>query len=173
MDGIKKMEVSRWKRQIACVVIGLTLGALAQGMWIMTDYSVLERPGYGEESRTQTVLVGGLTDDEIAVEVEVSGREYTPEEAGQAAESAAEQLFQEILGENASLTTVCKPLNLVSSLDGYGFRIVWESSDSERIDVLGNVSLENLGKEGEQVVLTRSEERRVGKECRSRWSPYH
>ena len=25
----------------------------------------------------------------------------------------------------------------------------------------------------EVVVLTRSEERRVGKECRSRWSPYH
>ena len=23
------------------------------------------------------------------------------------------------------------------------------------------------------VVLVRSEERRVGKECRSRWSPYH
>ena len=25
----------------------------------------------------------------------------------------------------------------------------------------------------EERVLTRSEERRVGKECRSRWSPYH
>ena len=25
----------------------------------------------------------------------------------------------------------------------------------------------------EQSVLDRSEERRVGKECRSRWSPYH
>ena len=24
-----------------------------------------------------------------------------------------------------------------------------------------------------QTILTRSEERRVGKECRSRWSPYH
>ena len=24
-----------------------------------------------------------------------------------------------------------------------------------------------------QAILTRSEERRVGKECRSRWSPYH
>src|SRR2546430_4049021 len=24
-----------------------------------------------------------------------------------------------------------------------------------------------------EVVMTRSEERRVGKECRSRWSPYH
>ena len=26
---------------------------------------------------------------------------------------------------------------------------------------------------GIRVILTRSEERRVGKECRSRWSPYH
>ena len=25
----------------------------------------------------------------------------------------------------------------------------------------------------EQLELVRSEERRVGKECRSRWSPYH
>ena len=31
----------------------------------------------------------------------------------------------------------------------------------------GGVNAEQL------VVLTRSEERRVGKECRSRWSPYH
>ena len=39
--------------------------------------------------------------------------------------------------------------------------------------VLTNVQLQNLeaiaaGEEG-----ARSEERRVGKECRSRWSPYH
>src|SRR3712207_9124247 len=26
---------------------------------------------------------------------------------------------------------------------------------------------------GEMIYITRSEERRVGKECRSRWSPYH
>ena len=26
---------------------------------------------------------------------------------------------------------------------------------------------------GKRVLLDRSEERRVGKECRSRWSPYH
>ena len=30
-----------------------------------------------------------------------------------------------------------------------------------------------LGAEGARVVWMRSEERRVGKECRSRWSPYH
>ena len=29
------------------------------------------------------------------------------------------------------------------------------------------------GEEKAAVIDTRSEERRVGKECRSRWSPYH
>ena len=29
------------------------------------------------------------------------------------------------------------------------------------------------GTQAEKIVLCRSEERRVGKECRSRWSPYH
>ena len=29
------------------------------------------------------------------------------------------------------------------------------------------------GRRYAQIRLTRSEERRVGKECRSRWSPYH
>ena len=36
---------------------------------------------------------------------------------------------------------------------------------------LNNVSIEV--KQGEFVAIMRSEERRVGKECRSRWSPYH
>src|SRR3712207_8845289 len=33
--------------------------------------------------------------------------------------------------------------------------------------------VEALLREGLEGVLARSEERRVGKECRSRWSPYH
>ena len=32
---------------------------------------------------------------------------------------------------------------------------------------------EGQGSRGIKDVATRSEERRVGKECRSRWSPYH
>ena len=36
-----------------------------------------------------------------------------------------------------------------------------------------NVFLQKLGKFPLNIGLTRSEERRVGKECRSRWSPYH
>ena len=33
--------------------------------------------------------------------------------------------------------------------------------------------IETLHLQHNQVVFERSEERRVGKECRSRWSPYH
>jgi len=41
-------------------------------------------------------------------------------------------------------------------------------------DMLGNSVIKQADFESEkQVILERSEERRVGKECRSRWSPYH
>ena len=33
--------------------------------------------------------------------------------------------------------------------------------------------LQRRGEDAPDVITTRSEERRVGKECRSRWSPYH
>ena len=47
---------------------------------------------------------------------------------------------------------------------------------------VGGYTVEALARSGigkldliddDKVCLTRSEERRVGKECRSRWSPYH
>ena len=42
-----------------------------------------------------------------------------------------------------------------------------ESSNGEEVNLTLAVSVKNV------VELCRSEERRVGKECRSRWSPYH
>ena len=39
-----------------------------------------------------------------------------------------------------------------------------------KYDVISVEKLEDLDSTG---LLLRSEERRVGKECRSRWSPYH
>src|SRR5258707_2731101 len=53
----------------------------------------------------------------------------------------------------------------------------WEESryskQALRVD-LGSVTLKELFAIAEaQANLRRSEERRVGKECRSRWSPYH
>src|ERR1044072_4728646 len=63
-------------------------------------------------------------------------------------------------------------------------RIIREIMDAVSIPVMAKARighftearvLEALGVDyiDESEVLTRSEERRVGKECRSRWSPYH
>ena len=41
------------------------------------------------------------------------------------------------------------------------------------VDALADAVKVTLGPKGRNVVIDRSEERRVGKECRSRWSPYH
>ena len=49
------------------------------------------------------------------------------------------------------------------------------TEDLEREKEIARHQLEQEGKPANIVekILTRSEERRVGKECRSRWSPYH
>ena len=48
-----------------------------------------------------------------------------------------------------------------------GFRYVYDNQNKLKASVYYNAQ------GGVPHVLTRSEERRVGKECRSRWSPYH
>ena len=46
-------------------------------------------------------------------------------------------------------------------------------SRERRVSESRDFQLPGFGPEGKGKDLTRSEERRVGKECRSRWSPYH
>ena len=45
----------------------------------------------------------------------------------------------------------------------------------ECIDIChkGAIQIVDSGMEYNAIIDSRSEERRVGKECRSRWSPYH
>jgi len=41
------------------------------------------------------------------------------------------------------------------------------------MEILAEVFRINLEEVEDMISIARSEERRVGKECRSRWSPYH
>src|SRR2546430_12467905 len=51
--------------------------------------------------------------------------------------------------------------------------VLWAVSPGGRAVNLGEVVLKNGSGEVKAISDMRSEERRVGKECRSRWSPYH
>ena len=74
---------------------------------------------------------------------------------------------------------------IVNNLARQGYGIIFVSTElkeviavSDRILVMskGKITGEFTKEEATEealVALTRSEERRVGKECRSRWSPYH
>ena len=57
-------------------------------------------------------------------------------------------------------------------LKGAGFtvhRVTFQQAGADPIENL----YARIGTAAPHLMLTRSEERRVGKECRSRWSPYH
>ena len=52
-------------------------------------------------------------------------------------------------------------------------RDIWDNIKCTNIQILGVPEEEEKKKGPEKMCEERSEERRVGKECRSRWSPYH
>ena len=64
------------------------------------------------------------------------------------------------------IPVLCYPQHLVEVGKGY-------SCTSVNTTVFRNNSLITHGDEQYISYYDRSEERRVGKECRSRWSPYH
>src|SRR5690349_23987744 len=61
------------------------------------------------------------------------------------------------------------PRPLVIEMGGKNPAIVMRSADLEKAS--DGVMRSAFGAQGQK--CSRSEERRVGKECRSRWSPYH
>ena len=52
-------------------------------------------------------------------------------------------------------------------------RDIWDNIKCTNIQIIGVPGEEEKKKGTEKIFEERSEERRVGKECRSRWSPYH
>src|SRR3712207_958456 len=63
-------------------------------------------------------------------------------------------------------------LGLTPSNDGKVIRLpIPQLTEERRKELVKRVR--QLGEEGKIAIRNRSEERRVGKECRSRWSPYH
>ena len=62
------------------------------------------------------------------------------------------------------------PLSAATEPFTFGEFFIYRGRDSYSIE---QVEVENYFPELRQNLEHRSEERRVGKECRSRWSPYH
>ena len=144
--------VVRWKKQILCAAVGLALAVLAQALQNGSSRRTsLERPDF--EGEEQQILVEGLGEEGIPLEVQISPRQYKPEEARALYQQILEELPGRILGENASLSQVEHDLELIREIPEYGVSLKWESSRPEFVDSYGRVNRQGMGEEKEEVWL--------------------
>ena len=85
--------------------------------------------------------------------------------------------FQQLVAEAKKNITEISPEDAAAKLQNKEAVIVdvrdKDEHDEEHIPHAINLSRGTIELDIEEKIPDRSEERRVGKECRSRWSPYH
>ncbi len=103
---------------------------------------MIPRDGYGGEAQTYEMLIEaedkGET-KELPVTISVAPRSYSKEEAEKVFEVVMSEMEGVIRGENPSLMEVSHDLNLPKSLDEYGIRLRWSSSNPEILDASGRL----------------------------------
>lgn len=146
------------KNQIFCVLLGITFAAAAFFVENMdsplADGKSLERNSYGEGEKEQVVIVKGLLDDAVELDVQVREQQYDEAAARSAMDAAAGKIAGQIAGENSSLEEVRKPLNLSDTVEGFAVSVEWKSENPELIEKDGTVHSENCPETGEKAVLT-------------------
>lgn len=146
------------KRQIACIALGI--GAAVLTFFVdnssvpIQDGHVLERGSYGQGEREQQILVEGLGEHAVPVDLVIGERQYDKAEAEAAMEAAAEQLPQQILGGNESLFQVRSRLELPGWLEEYGIAVRWEPENRELIGTDGEVYGDTCPDAGVETGLT-------------------
>ena len=131
-------------RALICVMAGILLYLLAE-MVDSADTSVenglLLRNSCGKGEQIYTFSVDGLKNGaETDVVITVPEQRMTREEFLLRIPEMAEVLCERILGENPSLYEVRTDLNLIKELPEYGAAVIWDSSDPEIINALGEVN---------------------------------
>lgn len=123
-----------------------TQGKLAEGAqlirkeWGAGDYRVVLQARAGEWSREIPFLV--------------EERRLSEKEREELLIQLRGELPERIRGDNEDLRHVSEDLELMTSLEGYPFRLAWSSSDNERIDRNGRVNRTGISPQGESIRLT-------------------
>ena len=118
---------------------------------LLRDGLYVDRENYNGSPVDLTVREENFGDFSVSV----GEKEYTEEEAGKLSEEVFARLPHLILGDNPSIRKVSRPLQLMSKVEGYPFRIRWESSSYGMLDSDGSVMTDGLKEEEtREVVLT-------------------
>lgn len=115
-------------------------GRLVRNEWDAGDYRVKLRAEVEDWSEDISFLV--------------EERELSEEEKDRLLVELSEVLPELIKGNNPGLSAVTEDLNLMTSVEGYPFRLVWRSENSKRISSKGKVDRIGLDEAGEWVRLS-------------------
>ena len=104
----------------------------------------INRPGVDEYDTEMEIEVEGLLDKPQRIEIPVTKRNYSKDEAKEAIKKGLEEILLTLPGENSSLQNIITDLNLTNEISDLGLSVRWDFGESELIDILGNVHNENL-----------------------------
>lgn len=102
------------------------------------------RPYVDEDDTEVKIEVEGLLEGSQKIEIPVSKRVYSQEEAKEAIKKGMDEILKILPGENTSLQNITTNLNPVSELSDLGLSVKWDFGDGDIIDIQGNVDNENL-----------------------------
>lgn len=160
-DISEKYQVREfYVRQYSLVAAVFFLGNLfslcaalsAQTGGLLQEGEILSRKPYGQ-GNTEVVLAAQVEgEEEKTIRYMIEEQKYRPEEIMVLFQEASAQLPEVILGENDSLEHITKDLELVAAIEGYPFKISWESSSYRILHTDGTICNEGL-EEAETVML--------------------
>ena len=104
----------------------------------------INRPGVDEYDTEIEIEVEGLLDKPQRIEIPITKRTYSKDEAKEAIKKGLEEILLTLPGENSSLQNITTDLNLTNEISDLGLSVKWDFGESELIDILGNVHNENL-----------------------------
>lgn len=137
------------KKKLILIIISSILLTVILSLQYISKGNILSdtitRPDYKDSSEKLELNVYTEGDSNpISVELEVSPRQYTKEEAMQAFDEIYVKLPDIIKADNESLLNVSSNLNLVDSVENYNVKLEWFSSEYELVDYNGQVNTQFL-----------------------------
>ncbi|MCM1049826.1 MAG: hypothetical protein NC433_15530 [Clostridiales bacterium] len=135
-------------------ILSLCVAVSAQTGGLIKEGNYINRKSYGQGGIevALTAKIEGNEPENITYTVEE--QKYTHEEIELLHQKFIENLAEIIKGDNESLETVTKNLNLASEIEGYPFKIEWESGSYAIIHTDGEVNNREL--EEAQIVTLRA-----------------
>ena len=129
---------------------------------ILQEGKYINRKGYGQGDIEVTLLAEVEGREKESILYTVDEQKYTDEEIWLLYQEAIALLPEIIMGKNKSLEAVTEDLNLVTAIEGYPFKIEWESSSYSLIHTDGSVNNKKLEKS--EIVTLQAYFRYEGKE---------